>query len=54
MTKIQSIVVAIMMTVLVFLGLDGEGYIHKLALFWAGIMAGLLFLTAWMEWKGLD
>ena len=54
MTKIQSIVAAIMMTALIFLGLDGEGYVHKLALFWAGVLFAMLFLTAWMEWRGMD
>jgi hypothetical protein len=54
MTKLQSIIVAIMMTTLIFLGLDGEGYIHKGALFLAGSMFALLFLAAWMEWEGQD
>ena len=54
MTKIQSIVMAIMMTTLVFIGLSGEGYVHKLALFLAGVSFAMLFLTAWMEWRGMD
>lgn len=54
MTKLQSIVLSIQMTVLIFIGLSDDGYMHKGALFIAGWMAGYLALTAWMEWKGLD
>ncbi len=54
MTKIQSIITTIMMTCLLFMGMDGDGYIHKLGLFWAGVLFAMLFLTAWMEWRGLD
>ncbi len=54
MTKIQSILLAVLMTTLINMGLEGDGYMHKGALFLAGWMAGYLMLTAWMEWKGLD
>jgi hypothetical protein len=54
MTKLQSILLAVQMTVLCFFGLSDDGYIHKGALFVAGAMFAMLFLTAWMEWKGLD
>lgn len=54
MSKIQSIVLAVMMTVLIFMGLDGDGYIHKAALFVAGWMGGYLMLAVFMEWKGID
>lgn len=54
MTKTQSIIVAILMTTLLHAGVSGDGYMHKAALLLAGIQAALLFLTAWMEWKGLD
>jgi hypothetical protein len=54
MNKRESILLAIMMTVLIFLGLEDDGYVHKAALFVAGWMAGYLALTAWMEWRGVD
>ena len=54
MNKRESIALAIMMTVLIFLGLEDDGYVHKAALFLAGWMAGYLALTAWMEWRGVD
>ena len=54
MSKLQSIILAVQMTVLIFLGLEDDGYVHKAALFVAGWMAGYLVLTAWMEWRGVD
>ena len=54
MTKIQSIIMAILMTTLLHAGVEGDGYAHKAALLVAGVQAAFLFLTAWMEWKGLD
>lgn len=54
MTKLQTTLAAIMMTALIFLGLDGDGYVHKLAFFWAGVLFAMLWLSAWMEWCGHD
>ena len=54
MNKRESMLLAVMMTVLIFLGLEDDSYMHKGALFIAGWMAGYLMLTAWMEWRGVD
>ncbi len=54
MTKIQTMLAAVMMMVFLFIGLSGDGYLHKFAVFMAGFLAFMLTLTAWMEWRGLD
>lgn len=54
MSKIQAIVLAILMTTLINLGMEGDGYLHKSALFVAGWMAGYLMLAALMEWNEVE
>lgn len=52
MSKIQSIITAIMMTVLVQLGIEGDSPFHQSALFLAGFMFALLVITIHTELQG--
>ena len=42
MEKHFSIGITILMTSFIFIGMSGEGYVHKLSLIIGGVLAGLI------------
>lgn len=49
MNKTLSILATMIMCVALYLGFDGDGYLHKTALLIGGWLMGWLFIVAHME-----